>query len=233
MTDTILAAGIQLRADNLAIAKTVVVLTSPKGGVGKTTLARNLLVRAGQTGLKVVGVDLDRQKTLTRWGLRRRKTREAFPDFIDVPVKDFDIDDWRAALEATSDYDLAVIDTPPSVEDHKVPVNRLTESASFVIVPTGYMTDDLDSVIPWMRGLTERRIRAAFCLNKANRRTNSFRKAQGKLMKTGALCPVEVPLLEDIHVTADKGLTVLDIERAKGIDAFEFIWDFTKREVGL
>src|SRR4051812_30135983 len=43
----------------------------PKGGVGKTTVVRNLAVAGVLSGLRVIVVDTDRQRTLSRWVDRR------------------------------------------------------------------------------------------------------------------------------------------------------------------
>jgi hypothetical protein len=45
--------------------------------------------------------------------------------------------------------------------------------------------------------------------------------------------PLEVPLLEDIHVYGDQGLSVLDVAKTSGADLFEALWDHTAREIGL
>jgi chromosome partitioning protein len=53
------------------------------------------------------------------------------------------------------------------------------------------------------------------------------------LVKAGAVCPTELPQLEDIHVPSTKGLTLLDYSKSRGIDPFEEIWAYVRREVGL
>jgi chromosome partitioning protein len=64
-------------------------ISSPKGGSGKTNLARNLAVAAAAAGLKVATVDLDRQRTLSKWFGRRSTELIDFPhyqaDMIDTP----------------------------------------------------------------------------------------------------------------------------------------------------
>ncbi len=211
----------------------IVVLCSPKGGTGKSSLARHLLVSAAQSGVSAVGLDFDKQGTLMKWQVRRDKIRTTYPNFAATEVVAFELNDWRAALARAKNYSMAIVDTPPSVEDHIDSIYGLTQAASFVIVPTGSSIDDLDSVVPWMRALTERSVHAAFCLNKVNRRTNSFLKAKARLLKTGAVSPVEIPTLEDIHVPASNGLSVLDHVKAGGLEAFESMWDYVKREIDL
>src|SRR5688500_16538439 len=51
-----------------------VLLTSPKGGCGKTELTKHLAVAAAISGLNVAVVDFDRQRTLTRWWKRRSES---------------------------------------------------------------------------------------------------------------------------------------------------------------
>ena len=150
-------------------------------------------------------MDFDKQGTLAKWQARRDKTRMTYPNFVATEVVSADLKDWRAVLGKARERAIVIIDTPPSVEDHINSIYGLTKAASFVIVPTGTSIDDLDSVVPWMRALGERSVHAAFCLNKVNRRTNSFLQAKARLLKVGPVSPVEIPALEDIHVPQRTG----------------------------
>lgn len=206
----------------------IVLVSSPKGGVGKTTVSLNLLVCGAQAGYRCLGIDLDPQRNLEKWFRRRPQQQVVRPDIVGMPI-----DGWMEALEGAKVYDLVIVDTPPSVEDHMVDVRELAERADLVLIPTGYGPFDLDSVVPWMAAMDRHGLNAAFCMNRVNRRARAFRTAQQRLVKVGKLCPVEIPQLEEILSYTARGLTVLDIEKAKGIEDIEAVWDFVRREIRL
>ena len=211
----------------------ILLVSSPKGGSGKSVLSRHLLVSAAQSGLKVIGLDFDRQQTLAKWSARRARTREAFPDFSATAVEAVTLQDWRGALKLTAGYDLAVIDTPPSVEDHLPAIDALGEVADLILVPAVCTQDDVESVAPWIKALAAKGFRCSVVLNRANRRTTSYARMRGVLVKAGAVCPTELPQLEDIHVPSTKGLTLLDYSKSRGIAPFEEIWAYVQRELKL
>jgi chromosome partitioning protein len=215
-----------------AISSRIFTVCSPKGGVGKTTITRCLLVAGAQAGLRVVGIDFDPQQSLGKWATRREKTRQALPSetFVSVPVNSFDLSEWRERLAEFSGHDLIVIDTPPGVEANLPAIRGLCEAATIVLVPTGTTRDDLDSVLPWMKELLEAKVRASFVLNKVNRRTNSFAKSRTRLIWVGPVCPIDIPALEEIHSQSDNGLTVLDLVKSKGHEPMEGLWMFTQQE---
>jgi chromosome partitioning protein len=94
----------------------IIVLGGSKGGCGRSTIARNLLVLAAQSKIKCIGIDLDRQATLARWAERRERARVSAPALTQVDVIQADLADWQSALAKCVDRDLIVIDTAPGVE---------------------------------------------------------------------------------------------------------------------
>jgi len=211
----------------------IVLISSPKGGSGKSVLSRHLLVSAAQAGLRAIGLDFDRQQTLAKWNARRSRTREAFPEFAATAVEAVSLQNWRGALRRLDGYQLAILDTPPSVEDHLPAIDGLAEAAHLILVPAVCTQDDIDSVAPWIKALGGRGLNFAVVLNRANRRTSSFARMRGALVKAGSVCPTELPQLEDIHVPSIKGLTLLDYSKSRGIEPFEEVWAFVRREIGL
>ena len=63
--------------------------------------------------------------------------------------------------------------------------------------------------------------------------TVTFRAAQRKLNKSGVLCPFPIRQLEDIQKTHEVEVGVLEMNRAKGADDFEAVWDFVSNMLGL
>jgi chromosome partitioning protein len=213
----------------------VVLLSSPKGGVGKSSLSRNILASAAQAGKRVVGIDLDQQSTLKTWAERRERARVAIPGLPLIPVFAAPLSGWREALKKAQaeNPDLIVIDTPPSVEQNTPAIASLSDVATIVLVPCQPMQDDVDSTAPWMRKLLSANARGIFVLNRANRRTKSYSTIQTKLLAVGPLCPLEIPHLEEIHFAAGKGLGVADLSKATSRETFDGLWSFVARETGL
>jgi chromosome partitioning protein len=212
-----------------------ILLSSPKGGVGKSSLARNILVLAARSGKSVAGIDFDQQATLATWTQRRERVRASIPELSAIPVTAAPLDDWRSVMRAArkSQADLVVIDTPPSIELNLSAIVSLSKEANLILVPCQQTQDDVDSAGPWMKRLIDAKANAAFVLNRSNRRAKSFGSIRAKLLALGPVCPVEVPQLEEIPLAAGKGLGVMDLARPSSGETFDSLWSYLAREIGL
>jgi chromosome partitioning protein len=103
-----------------------VALLNTKGGVGKTTLAAALAVRASQEGRRVALVDMDPQNSLAQWWARRGKT-ESPQIFTGATTAD-------DAIEALSrdGWDWVFIDTPPAFLEV---VRECVAAVDFSLIP--------------------------------------------------------------------------------------------------
>lgn len=118
-----------------------VVVAKRKGGVGATTLCREVGVAAAQAGQRVCFVDLDPQASLWEWWTQRNPgwsdPCQPNPGFSRVLPHAL-----REPLEALREVgaDLVLVDTPPSQHRWLPGVLAL---ADLVLLPTRPTTDDL------------------------------------------------------------------------------------------
>lgn len=115
----------------------VITVAQQKGGTGKTTLAANLAT-ALAGARRVVLLDIDPQRTLTRWHGLRQARRVPAP-----PIEFSDVSGWRLASELSrlrQNHDVVVIDSPPQIDtDAKIAVR----GADLVLVPVQPSPPDL------------------------------------------------------------------------------------------
>jgi chromosome partitioning protein len=115
-----------------------ILITSQKGGSGKTMLAAHLAVEAERTGDAPAWIiDTDRQATLTRWHERRQ---------ADTPQRgDVRIDRLMTGLAALSGQGAAYcfIDTAPTISEQTA---ALIELADMVLIPVRPSPSDLWAV---------------------------------------------------------------------------------------
>jgi chromosome partitioning protein len=116
-------------------------LISQKGGAGKSTLARQLAVLAGEAGTSVL-IDRDPQATSTKWWQRRQALQPTpeRPDLLDLDGMDL----VAAAGALHKQRGGAVfVDTRPAVTEPEAEAARV---ADLVIVPVRPSPDDLNRV---------------------------------------------------------------------------------------
>jgi len=115
----------------------VITVAQQKGGTGKTMLAANLAAALAPER-RVAVLDIDPQRSLTRWhGLRQRRAEQ-------VPALTFsDVSGWRVSTELgrlTRGHDVVVVDSPPQIDtDAKLAIR----GASLVLVPVQPSPPDL------------------------------------------------------------------------------------------
>jgi chromosome partitioning protein len=107
----------------------VITVAQQKGGTGKTTLAANLAAAMASSG-RVALLDIDPQKSLTRWhGIRA--AREA----ATAKLTFSDVSGWRLAAELDRlkrTHDLVLIDSPPQIDtDARLAIR----GADLVLIP--------------------------------------------------------------------------------------------------
>ena len=111
-----------------------IAIVNSKGGVGKSTLAAALAVRAARDSKRIAMVDLDPQKSLVEWWARRGKTDNPTifegADTAADAVESLQLDGW----------DFVFLDGPPAFIGV---MEEMIEAADFVLIPVKASMIDL------------------------------------------------------------------------------------------
>jgi chromosome partitioning protein len=172
-----------------------IVLHTPKGGSGKSTIARELATVAARSGVQTALADLDPQGTTAGWYQRRASPEPALVD-LEVPP-------FTAKTEgiAAAGFGWLVIDTPPAQPPF---IPALLATADLVLVPVRPTPDDLLAAAPIARGLA-RHPRWIFVLSQVPPRTRLLASAVRQLAAIGRVAPVQITFRADYPVAAIDG----------------------------
>lgn len=126
----------------------IVGCVGPKGGPGKSTMARIIATKAVLKGYRAKIADHDVQKTCYRWGAKREDLRGRLmakkkfdPDKVPphVPVEYFGV--LEEALAEADKFDLLAIDAAGKAGPE---ILRIAQAADIVVMPLNPGGDDLD-----------------------------------------------------------------------------------------
>jgi chromosome partitioning protein len=210
----------------------ILTIFAPKGGVGKSTLATNLLLAARLDGLEAVGIDLDAQGSFLTWGQDRAR-RNLEPEARVIAARVFD---WREALARERSRELAIIDTPPGVDDEErlAAVLELARASSLVLIPTLPHGASLRKLVDFGAVLRDRfGIDAVFVLNQVITGRSIVMDARELLCRRGVLCPVEIPQRDAILRAIDVGGTVVESPQMSGAASLWDLWRFAAKRLKL
>ena len=205
-----------------------IVVSSPKGGCGKTNTARNLAAAAAHDGFTVSTADLDPQRTLTRWARRRPGD---VPGIVHYQVE------WADAEALTADdgielSDVLFIDTPPSIEAHPVEMRRLITTADLILVPCRASFDDVESAVPYLKALRASGAKPVVVINFSRPRLNVAAE-KGMLLAAAELCPIELGERADYNRAGAKGYGLVDFTGHIGGEEVRTLWAFVKQRLGI
>ena len=120
----------------------IITVAQQKGGAGKTMLVANLAA-AWARSRQVTTIDIDPQKSLTRWGALRAERPSAPPASTPPAINMSDISGWRLAAEATRlrrTADVILIDSPPQIETD---ARQAIRAADLILIPLQPSPPDL------------------------------------------------------------------------------------------
>jgi chromosome partitioning protein len=194
----------------------VVAMVNQKGGSGKSTLVANLAVAAREAGERVFLVDMDPQKSLTKWSYRRHD--KDLPVEVVSPAK---LGSALAAL-AAGRITLVIIDTPATDSPASDAAMR---AADLCIIPARPTIFDI-----WSSEATRGKLKTlgkdyAFVLTQCPAMQESQRVSDGAtaLEAMGGLLRPFVGARVDYQEAARDGLGVTEID-GKAAEEIRQLW---------
>lgn len=207
-----------------------VMLAKQKGGVGASTIAREIGVLAARNGQRVVFIDLDPQATLSKWWNRRTAGTTGTPNPALAAVKPEQLLATLSQLAASGGVDLVVIDVPPSVHSF---IRRVMDAADFVLVPVRPTSDDFEALPEIVEMIEQAGRRYAFVVTQAptGRRIRAVEEAIPILARQGRVAGV-LRFRSAFPAAASAAQVTTEYETAgKAATEIRDLWVFIKAEL--
>jgi len=201
-----------------------VVITSQKGGSGKTTLAAQLAVAAEHANDgPVVIIDTDPQQTAaTWWNIREAETPKL------APVSLRELPEKLAALKEAG-FRYCIIDTPPALTEQNRSVLKL---ADLVLIPTRPSPNDLWSLAATLDLVKDSQTPFVFVLTQAKANTRITVQTMAALSQHGQVFQSIVHDRVDYAASMTDGRTVLEISPGSpaALEIAE-LWKLTRKRM--
>lgn len=210
------------------MAMRVIVVSSRKGGAGKTTVSGHLAVAAETAGEGPVAlIDTDEQGNLAQWWNARETST---PLFASCSIKDL-----GAALKAMEEQGvkLVIIDTPPGMNtESRLVLEQILPHADLVLVPTRPSPHDLRAIGATVELVERAKKRMIFVVNGAANRARITADAAIALSQHGTVAPVTLFQRTDFAASMTDGRTVQELD-ANGKSAQEVteLWKYVSTQL--
>lgn len=207
-----------------------VMLAKQKGGVGASTIAREIGVLAARNGQRVVFIDLDPQATLSKWWNRRTAGASGSPNPALAAVMPEQLMNTLAQFATSGAVDLVVIDVPPSVHSF---IRRVMDAADLVLVPVRPTSDDFEALPEIVEMIEQAGRRYAFVVTQAptGRRIRAVDEALPILARQGRVAGV-LRFRSAFPAAASAALVTTEYETTgKAAAEIRDLWSFIKTEL--
>ena len=197
----------------------ILVIASQKGGVGKTTLAGHLAVRAEQVKEGPVAlIDTDPQGSLADWWNERKAETPLFCKS--------DLNHLAATLAQLRDngIKLVIIDTPPAVTDT---ISQVMAHADLILVPTRPSPHDLRAVGSTVTLAEKNGKKMIFVINGATPKAKLTGEAAIALSQHGTVASATIHHRVDFAASMIDGRSVQEIDaKSKSTAELAALWKY-------
>jgi chromosome partitioning protein len=200
----------------------VVALAATKGGVGKTTLAAALSVRAAQDSRRVALIDADRQASLNMWW--RARGEPASPALLELSCTAEGLE-----LVIAEGWEWVFVDTPPAIIDD---IFQAVSIADFIVIPVRPSAVDLRAIDQIQEICRELGKPFAFVLNQVEQRSPLATSAAKALAADGDLIDAPISYRRAYIAAMTAGRSGPEVERGGACAAeIDALWEALKGRV--
>jgi chromosome partitioning protein len=193
-----------------------ILITSQKGGSGKTMLAAHLSVEAERTGDAPAWlIDTDRQATLSTW--HQRRTADT-PQRLDLPVPR--IQEGLQQLDRTNAA-FCFIDTAPTISEQNT---ALLDLADLVLIPVRPSPSDLWSVAETVELVKDAQKPFLFVITQAKTQASITAQAAAALSQHGRVAQSFVSDRVAYAAAMTGGNTAPEIVKGPAVDEIAALW---------
>lgn len=194
-----------------------IVVTSQKGGSGKSTLTAALAVEIERVGDgAAVVIDADAQGTLSMWRTKRQAdTPKATtpPNIAELPS--------HLTRVAAAGVKFVVVDTAPARHAEN---DLILSAADFVLIPMQASPTDVWALKPLLDALRVSNIRFAFVMNRVKPNTRLTSQTIALLSKHGRVLSAFVSDRTDYAAAMTDGHTASEVSNAAAAKELAALW---------
>jgi len=214
--------------------RTVFILVAgPKGGTGKSFMAKNFAVCASKDGYRVAIVDFDVQRSIKPWlhtrinNIGAHNTIDSFEAAMDDPEAVGEVLNLRG-------YDVVIIDMPPYIGPHNKSINSLLIKCDLTVIPTRYGWTDILSTKTLLSTTHLLRVKPLVVINAVKTTAvNALARCIDELKGLSAISPNYIAdYVSFIDIDAS-GLGAVEVPRFAGRESMLRLWNEVKGNVGL
>lgn len=197
----------------------VLTIANRKGGAGKSTCAAHLAVEAARSGLKVILIDMDPQKTLETWWQKRADEDISLLDTSCVELES------KISTLSTKGFDLCVIDTPGDVSDNAVAGIKVSD---LVVIPSKPTAPDLGAIGRTINLVSEDLVKPfVFVVTQAVTNSKSTFQASSALSSFGPIAPSSISNRVSYQRAMGEGSSAVFSDKGAQ-EEISSVWEFVK-----
>jgi chromosome partitioning protein len=199
----------------------VLTIANRKGGAGKSTCAAHIAMEAAKSGLSVILIDMDPQKTLEMWW---RKRDEENPFLIDTTASE--LDNIVEGLRIKK-FDLCIIDTPGDASQNAVSGIKV---ADLILIPSKPTAPDLTAIGRTISMVEESKKPFCFVITQGINRAKATLQAASVLSQFGSLAPSVISNRTSYASAMGTGSSAVYSDKSAEEEILQ-VWSFVKNRL--